>query len=62
MLPLEKFEDTNLWVNVQEVVRYKAVDLSKYNYEIYIYERPLFNKPRLCLAIVMESKDRRVFI
>ena len=60
MLPLEKFEDANVWVNVQEAIRYKAMDLSKYNYEIYLYERPLFNKPHLFLAIVMESKVRKV--
>jgi len=61
VLPLEKFQDTNLWVNVNKVVKFRAVDLSQYNYEVYIYERPLYNKPRLYLAIVMERKARRVF-
>ena len=60
VLRLMKFQDTNLWVNVQEQVKFKAVDLSKYDYEVYLYERPLYNRPKLYLAIVMERKGQRV--
>ena len=61
VLPLEKFQDTNLWVNVHNIVKYKAVDLSQYDHEVYIYERPHYNKPSLYLAIVLERKGRKEF-
>ena len=61
LLPLEKFQDTNLWVNVHQIVQYKAVDLSQYDHEVYIYERPHFNQPTLYLAIVLERKGRKEF-
>ena len=71
------FEDAKLWVNVgkdqihtfkeledqvMQLVDYQAVDFSKYDYEVYLLEKPFFNAPYLFIAIVMEHKtNKKVF-
>ena len=73
---MELFEDANIWANTGDSpiteyrsikdrqrrnIKYKAVDSSSYDTEIYLYEKPLFNKPRLFVAVVMERKGQRQF-
>ena len=70
------FDDAKLWVNVGEeqiktyadvqsqlkqLVDYQAVVWDKYDYEIYLYEKPFFNAPYLFIALVMEHKTDVVF-
>ena len=73
VLPLRMFRDAKLWANVgddqihnfQELekkvtqkVDYQVVDLSKYNYEIYLYERPYLNYLHIYVGIVLEHKNK----
>ena len=77
VLPFEFLGDAKLWANVgddqiihtyqdlmdevTQLVDFQVVDLSKYDYEIYLYEKPFFNTPYLFIAIVLEHKDKKVF-
>ena len=51
----------NIYKNQPQIVDYQAVDLTKYEYEIYFYEKPFFNVPYLFVTIVMEHKTTPVF-
>ena len=44
-----------------QLVNYQPVDLSKYNYEVYLYEKPFYNSPYLFIALVMEHKEKPIF-
>jgi len=37
-------------------LNYQRVDLTKYNYEIYLIERPFFNKPYIFIAMIIDNK------
>ena len=39
-----------------QTVNYARVDLSKYNYEIYLVEKPFFNVPTLFIDVILEEK------
>ena len=43
------------------ISNFQAVDLSKYDYEIYMVERSFFNMLHLFVALVLEHKKKRVF-
>ena len=70
------FQDGKIWVNVgndqihtfqqlqdkvMQKVDYQAIDLSKYDYEVYLYEKSFFNQPYIFIALVMEHKTKKVF-
>ena len=40
-------------------VNYEKVDLSEYDYEIYLVEKPFFNVPTLFISVVLEHKTER---
>ena len=44
-----------------QLVNYQPVDWSKYDYEVYLYEKPFFNLPYLFIALVIEHKEKPVF-
>jgi len=39
-----------------QTLNYQRIDLTKYNYEVYLIERPFFNKPYLFIAFVLDNK------
>ena len=77
VLPLVLFQDAQIWVNageqdyahtfaevesqLEQLVDYQKIDLSHYDYEIYLYEKPFFNTPYLFIAIAMEHKTNVTF-
>lgn len=71
-LRLNFFDDANIWVNIQSAFRFKTLsdlkskvlklnfqrlDLSKMDYEVYLVERPFYNKKYIFVAFVMERKS-----
>jgi len=61
VLRLKQFPDAKTWVNVGQEgqdknhVNWQAVDTRKTNVEIYLVERPFFNKPYLFLTAVYDN-------
>ena len=73
---MQLFEDGRIWVNIgsdsihssdnlrnglKQLLDYQAVDLTKYNYEVYLVFRSMFNKQSLFVVLVMEHKSEKVF-
>ena len=40
-----------------QTVNYQRVDLAKYDYEIYLVEKPFFNEPTLFIDVIILEKD-----
>jgi hypothetical protein len=61
VLRLEQFPDAKSWVNVGQKgenknhVNWQAIDTSKTKAEIYLVERPFFNKPYIFLTAVYDN-------
>ena len=51
----------DIYTKPPQMVNYQPVDWSKYNYEVYLYEKPFFNMPYMFIALVMEHKTKPVF-
>ena len=51
----------DLYTRKPQILNFQPVDFDKYNYEVYLYEKPFFNNPHLFIAIVMEHKTQPVF-
>ena len=43
--------------NMDMNVAYRALDTSKVNYEVYLFERSFFNVPYMFITVVMDNKD-----
>lgn len=51
----------DIYTKKPQMINYQPVDFSKYNYEVYLYEKPFFNMPHLFIALVLEHKTTPVF-
>ena len=58
-MPIGNLED--IAKEQPQLVNYQPVDWSKYNYEVYLYEKLMFNAPYLFIALVIEHKEKPVF-
>ena len=51
----------DIYTKKPQIIDYQAIDFTKYNYEVYLFERPFFNIPYTFITVVMEHKVNPVF-